>query len=61
MKYEVAHKKIAQQEMHILIKLETINKYTTEHGTNYHQRHSKQFSTAGKDTESTYRLHADNI
>ena len=50
---EVAHLKIAQQEMHILIKLGTINKYTTEHGTNYHQRHSKELSTAGRDTEST--------
>ena len=45
--------------MHI-IKLETIIKYTTEHGTNYHQRHSKELSTAGRDTESIYRLHADN-
>ena len=43
------------------IKLGTINKYTTEHGTKYHLRHFKELSTAGRDTESIYWLHAENI
>ena len=57
MKHEVAHKRT----VHTYIKLGTINKYTTEHGTNYHSRHSKELSAAGRDTESMYRLHTDNI
>ena len=56
MKHEVAHKRTDQT-----IKLGTINKYTTEHGTKYHLRHFKELSTAGRDTESIYWLHADNI